>query len=192
MTDQPDAAVKVAALLYDDTEAVYRLVSNAVAQLRGRGLRVAGLLQRLGERLANGKRSFWLDDIETGRAVRLDEARGRGAQACTLDTDALAQGAWLLRRATEAKPDLIVVSRFGSVEAEGGGLRAEIAEAICFGAAVLIPVREAVLPDLERFLGGRARLLPASATAIADWAEQVTPALALVANSPRRGHHLPA
>lgn len=69
---------------------------------------------------------------------------------------------------------MILVSRFGSAEAEGRGLRQEIADAVCSGAAVLIPVRVSLLPALEVFLGGPARLLSASASAIADWSETMT------------------
>ena len=88
-----------------------------------------------------------------------------------LDPDALAQGACLLRDAIAAGADLLVVNRFGIAEAEGQGMRAEIAEAICSGAAVLVAVRENLLVDLERFLGAPARLLPASVSHLSAWAE---------------------
>ena len=166
---EPDLATNVAALLYTDTAAIQAVVINAVRRLRQNGLTAGGLVQRLGERQSNGKHAVWLDDVTTGDTTRLDEPRGPGARACILDTGALAQGAWMLRRAIDSKPDVVVISRFGSVEAEGGGLRAEIAEAVCSGAAVLIPVRESLLPDLEIFLGGIPAVLPSDPAAIAAW-----------------------
>ena len=90
-----------------------------------------------------------------------------------MDPDALAQGACLLQKAVTSGADLIVVSRFGSVEADGSGLRAEIADAICSGAAVVIPVRFSMLPDLEGFLGAPGRLLLPAPAAIAGWAADV-------------------
>jgi molybdate transport system ATP-binding protein len=167
----PDLVAKVGVLLYDSTLEVDDLLAAAIALIRAKGMTVAGLLQRLGGRLPNGKRSMWLEDIATGRLIRLDEPRGSGATACILDPDALAQGACLLQQAVMSGADLIVVSRFGSAEAEGSGLRAEIAEAICSGAAVVIPVRLSTLPDLEGFLGGPGRMLLPSPAAIAAWAE---------------------
>jgi hypothetical protein len=90
-----------------------------------------------------------------------------------LDPDALAQCACLLQQAVASGADLIIVSRFGNAEADGSGLRAEIAEAICSGAAVVIPVRFSMLNDLEGFLGGPASLLLPSPAAIADWTADV-------------------
>jgi hypothetical protein len=168
---QSDIAAKVGVVLYDTTVEVDAILIDTVQRVRGRGIAVGGLLQRLGERLSNGKPSMWLDDIATGRTIRIDQPRGPGATACILDTDALTQASLLLRRATESEHALIVVNRFGHAEANGGGMRAEIAEAICSGAAVLIAVRPARLDGLESFLGGPASLLPPSPDALADWAE---------------------
>ena len=89
-----------------------------------------------------------------------------------LDPDALAAASVWLCQTIERKPAVIAVNRFGHTEAEGDGMRAEIAEAISSGAVVLIAVRRALLPDLESFLGEPPTLLRAHPTAIADWAEQ--------------------
>jgi hypothetical protein len=172
MPSRSDIAAKVGVLLHDSTVEVDAILTETVRRVRARGIVVGGLLQRLGERLSNGKPSMWLDDIATGRTIRIDQPRGPGARACILDTDALAQASLLLRRATEAEHALIVVNRFGHAEANGGGMRAEIADAICSGAAVLIAVRPSRLDGLENFLGGPASLLPLSAVALTGWAER--------------------
>ena len=166
-----DVPAKVGVLLYDSTTEVNTILADTVERLRARRLTVGGLLQRSGDRLPNGKRGMLVDEIATGRTIRLDQPRGPGAVACILDPDALAQAACLLRRTIDSQPDVIVVNRFGTTEADGGGLRAEIAEAICSGAVVLIAVRSSRLADLEQFLGCTATLLSPSAAAIADWVE---------------------
>ena len=66
---------------------------------------------------------------------------------------------------------MLVVSRFGNAEADGGGMRAEIADAICSGAVVLIAVRFSLLGDLEGFLGAQATVLLPSPMAVTDWAQ---------------------
>jgi hypothetical protein len=129
------------------------------------------LLQRFGEQLPNGKYRMWVDDITTGESLRLDKPRGAGASACIVDPDTLAQAACMLRRTIEARPDLIIVNRFGHAEADGGGMRSEIAEAVLCGAAVLLAARFTYLDALEEFLGGSPTVLLLSAAAIADWAE---------------------
>jgi molybdate transport system ATP-binding protein len=171
MPSKSAVAARVGILLYDSTVEVDAILIETVQRVRGRGIAVGGLLQRLGERPPNGRHSTWLDDIATGQTIRLDQPRGPGARACTLDADALARAACLLRSAAEAGHGLIIVNRFGHAEAHGGGMRAEIAEAICSGAAVLIAVRLTRLGALEDFLGGPASVLLPSAAAIADWAE---------------------
>lgn len=162
----------VAVLPYQRSAGLHAILRDAVNRLTTRGVQVAGLLQRTGGKLPSGKFSMWVDDISSGQAVRLDQPRGSGATACTFDTDALAQATYLLRLAIDSGADVIFVNRFGNAEAEGGGLRADIAEAICRGILVLIPVQTSRLDDLEAFLGGSATPLEPSAAAITDCAEQ--------------------
>jgi Protein of unknown function (DUF2478) len=170
-TSEPNVAATVGVLLYDTSVEIDSIVTAAVQDLRARGISIGGLLQRFGEQLPNGKYRMWVDDITTGESVRLDTPRGAGASACIVDPDALAQAACMLRRVTEARPDLIIVNRFGHAEADGGGMRAEIADAVCSGAAVLLAARFDYLDALEAFLGGPPTVLLPSAVAVADWAE---------------------
>ena len=168
----PDVASRVGVLLYHTSVEVDSILTSAIGQLQRRGVTIGGLLQRFGEQLPNGKYRMWVDDIATGQSIRLDKPRGAGASACIVDPDALAQAACMLRRTIEAQPGLIIVNRFGHAEAEGGGMRAEIADAVCSGAAVLLSARLTYRDALERFLGGSPTLLQPQAAAIADWANQ--------------------
>jgi hypothetical protein len=165
--------VRVGVLIYDASIEVDSVMAEAVDRIQARDISVGGLLQCFGERLSNGKRSMWVEDIASGALIRLDRPRGSGAMACLLDPDALSQAACMLQRAIDSRPDIIVVSRFGNAEADGRGMRAEFADAICSGAPVLIAVKFALLNDLEAFLGAPAHVLLPSADAIADWAENV-------------------
>jgi hypothetical protein len=171
MTSVFEPPAGFAAVVYDETLDVDAVFAEAVTTLRRQDVVVAGLLQRFGERLSNGKRSMWLDNIATGAVIRLDRPRGPGATACVLDPDALARAACVLRRAVESEPDLIVANRFGHAEAEGRGTRTEIADAICSGALVLTAVRYTLLPDLEGFLGSPPHLLLPSAASIVSWVQ---------------------
>jgi hypothetical protein len=166
-------AARVGVLLYDTSIEVDTILAEAVGKLRARDIAVGGLLQCFGARLPNGKRSMWVEDIGSGAFIRLDRPRGPGAVACLLDPDALAQAACMLQRAIESKPELIVVSRFGNAEADGRGMRAEFADAICSGAAVLVAARFSLLNDLEGFLGAPAHLLLPSAAAITAWVDGI-------------------
>lgn len=164
---------RVGVLLYDSSVEVDRIFAEAVGLLQALDVQVGGVLQFFGERLANGKRSMWVEDIGSGTLIRLDHPRGPGAVACMLDPDALARTACMLQAALERKPQLVVVSRFGNAEADGRGLRTELAEAICSGAPVLVAVKFSLLNDLEGFLGCAAHLLLPSVPAIVGWAENI-------------------
>jgi hypothetical protein len=166
-------AAGVGVVCYDSSTAIDEILADAAERLTVRGLLPAGLLQSFGQVLPNGKRSMWLDDITTGERIRLDLPRGAGATTCFLDPDALAHGAYLLQQAVRAGAMLIFANRFGGEEAAGRGMRAEIADAICSAAAVLIPVRHSLLPDLELFLGEAACLVAPTAPDIVAWAEQL-------------------
>jgi hypothetical protein len=183
-TETNNIAARVGVLPYECSDGLDAEVSQAICRLRARGIGVAGLLQHFGDAVPGGKQAMWVEDIGTGQVIRLDQPRGPGAIACTFDTGALARAAYLLQTACESGAELIVVNRFGSVEAEGHGLRSEIADAICAGLAVLIPIRISLLPALEAFLGGPATCLPASARAIEAWAEALFPRLEALARSP--------
>ncbi len=164
-SDSPAAGT----LVYDGAMEVDRLMADAVERLREEGARVGGVLQHFGERLPSGKRSMWIDNVSTGATFRLDCPRGPGATACVLDPDALTRAACAVRRAIEAGNDLIVVNRFGNAEAEGRGLRSEIADALCAGTPVLIAVRYSLLPDWEGFLGAPADVILPRLDAILNW-----------------------
>lgn len=168
-----------AAVPFDDGGDVNPILAAVVAQLQAEGAAVAGVLQRFGERLPGGKRAVLLHDITTGEELRLDAPRGACTLACTLDADALARTACLLRRAIEARPMLLVANRFGSQEALGRGTRPELADAICAGIGVLIAVRRDRLPALAAFLGGRPHLLPARPATILAWARERRPTSAM-------------
>jgi len=171
MHDNTDQTVPcTVAVLFERSDDVDAAMAAAVRVVRAAGLSVGGLLQVFGPAAGFGRRRITLLVLASGERIRLDQPLGAEAQSCTLDSDALARAAQALRAAVEARPDLLVVSRFGKQEASGGGMRAEIAEALLSGTPVLVAVSAALRAEWERFLGGPSRTLPPRAEAIAAWA----------------------
>ena len=162
--------IRTAAIAYgpgDDADAALR---SAVEILQKAGRSVAGLLQRFGAQIAPGKREMLLDIIPGHETIRLNDPRGSGVQGCILDTDALARAAMVFHAAMLSGPDLLVASRFGKEEVAGGGMRAELAEAMIAGIPVLVPMRIETLPAWNAFLGGPGEVLAPRADAILSWA----------------------
>lgn len=182
--EQSYSSPAVGTLVYDGDGEVDHLMAQAVEVLEANGARVGGVLQHFGERLASGKRSMWIDNVSTKVSFRLDNPRGPGATACVLDPDALTRAACAVRRAIEAGNDLIVVNRFGNAEAEGRGLRAEIAEVLCADIPLLIAVRYSLLPDWEGFLGTPPDIILPRLDAILYWFRDKVGTLGVEAGRP--------
>jgi molybdate transport system ATP-binding protein len=162
--------LRTAAVVYGPGDDVDAALAFSVATLCRAGLAVGGLLQRFGERIAVGKREMLPRVLPGHETIRLNDPRGSGVQGCTLDTDALARAAMAFRQAALVRPDLLLASRFGKEEASGGGMRAELAEALMAGIPVLMPVRSSLLPAWREFLGEPADELPPTNNAILAWA----------------------
>jgi molybdate transport system ATP-binding protein len=164
---KPFCAVAVVYGAGDDVDAA---LSAAMAELVLADVAIGGLLQRFGKQVAPGKREMLLDILPDGETIRLNDPRGPGVQGCILDSDALMRAATAFRDAAEARPDLLLASRFGKEEVAGHGLRAELAEVLIAGIPLLIPVRINLLPDWIAFLGAPGEVLAPTPEAILGWA----------------------
>ena len=94
-----------------------------------------------------------LVDLAGGRSIRISEDRGAGARGCRLDTNELLQAMSLARGAMTARPDLLIVNKFGKSESEGGGFRDLIAEAVEQEIPVLVAVPWRNIDAWRRFAG---------------------------------------
>ena len=163
--------VLIAALVYADGVYPDRVIAHAIEPLRERGVALAGALHLESTGL-EGRHpcDIILQDLSTGDVTAIAEHRGREARGCRLDvgllTDLAEAVASSLRR---EQPRLLVVNKFGKIEADGGGLRGAIAEAVSKGIPVLVGVPARNLDRWRAFAGPLAVELPADSSAIAKW-----------------------
>lgn len=159
----------LAAVVYDENEMIDALIVALRQELEARGRRVGGIIQTpCGE-------SIFATHIESGRRIDLMQDLGACAEGCRLDTSALAEVAGLLAQSLESSPDLLLISRFGRAEIEGGGFLAEIGAAASAGTPTLIGVSAKRAPDWRTYAGDFAETLPCSLEAILAWWEAVAP-----------------
>ena len=158
-----------AAIIHAPNESVDDMLSSFVQQLAGKGVRVEGLLQKLHRTAPGGACAVDLVDITTGKTYPIFQDLGSGSTACRLDPAGVVASSIVLRRAIEARADLIVVNRFGSMEREGRGLAQEMLAAMAEQLPVLTVVAERYAADWESFTGGLASRLPASPEALRAW-----------------------
>lgn len=168
-----DAGLAVAALVYRTENYPHAAFHALVARARGLGLRVAGVLQHLASEDADHRCDVVLEDLATGHRTPLFERRGRAARGCRLDEGALAEATARIEGSLEANPDLLVLSKFGKVECEGGGLRDLIAAAIDRGIPVIIGVPDRNLGAWRQYAGEFAVELSDDLDEVVRWVESL-------------------
>jgi hypothetical protein len=157
----------LAAVVYGESQPVDALLAEFRRRVEARGRSVGGIVQ------TPCVESIFATHIESGRQIDLMQDLGACSEGCRLDTTALAEAAGLLAQSVAATPDLLLVSRFGRAEAEGGGFLAEIGAAAAAGTPTLVGVSAKRAGDWEAFAGEFAESLPCSLEALLVWWEDV-------------------
>jgi hypothetical protein len=172
MTDPAD--LPAAALLDDgsvDTDALMAALARA---WQDEGVRVRGLTM-VWERGDDSCASpMELVDVHTADRYLVSQPLGTGALGCRADPQGFARAGGVLRRALGEAPDLVVCNRFGGLEAEGEGLRAELLALMSAGVPLLTIVSGRYRAAWDEFTGG-APVLPATAEAARAWWVAVRP-----------------
>lgn len=137
------------------------ILATFVAEVVGQGVRVRGLIQQHLPELC-------LVDVHSGQVYPITQDLGPQATGCRIDPGGFAAAAMVLRRALD-DAELVVVNRFGRLEAEGGGLVAEMLAVMAEGVPVLTCVNVDQLAAWQRFTGGAGVLLPADPAALRQW-----------------------
>ena len=110
-----------------------------------------------------------LQVLPDGPVIRINQNLGHGARGCRLDGGALEQALTEVTSRTSGA-QLLVVNKFGKLEASGRGYVPLIVQALDRGLPVLIGVSVLNLPDLQAFAGDLMRELPDTPEAILAWA----------------------
>ena len=152
-------------------------VLEAVARvLQQEGVTVAGFLQR--ESTGDGEccNRIDLEDIASGEHHIISQALGSCARGCRLDPQALAGVAGPLLSRLDARPDLLILNRFGRGESEGRGFRAVIEEACVRGIPLLTAVRENYVEAWQAFAGELGVVLAPDEAGVIAWTREAVDA----------------
>jgi hypothetical protein len=170
------------AIVYANEAYPQSTFERIVADCRRRGLRVAGVLQHPVCSEAAGHCDVALEELTTGLRTDLFEDRGPGASGCRLDEAALAEVNGQVARSLDADPDLLILNKFGKVEAEGRGLLDLVAMAVERGIPVMIGVPIRNLEPWRDFAGGMSVEFTDDPSEVADWLNRTFPVA--IAQSP--------
>ena len=174
---------RLGALVYADGDTSQKILYDIIDMLRNDGVRLGGVAQYSEVVPGQRRKGMILEDLASGRRIRISEYRGNGASGCRLDRSALATASELIRAALNAGLDLVVINKFGVTEAEGRGLVPVIAEAVSSGVPVLIAVPQQKLEAWRAFAGDLACELPLDQSVALRWCRAaVTPSVLKVAS----------
>lgn len=168
MTDQTKAS-PILALLYSDSIAADRLISDLGYSLRDAGLAVAGLVQHNLARTDREKCDMQAEELSSGRVLQLSQDRGREARGCRLDLGALADASGLLSEALSDRPQIVILNKFGKHEAEGHGLRDVLADVVERGIPLIVGVPFRNLDQWRMFAGPLAEECEIGSGRLTDW-----------------------
>lgn len=143
---------------------------NFSQRLRASGHRLAGVVERQERTVFNDKRDTLLRGVADATACSLFQDLGPGSGACSLDLAGITAASGLVEASLAPGVELLVINKFGKVEAEGGGFRSAMGMALALGIPVLTSVNPAFEAAWQDFSGGVAeRLQPQDGRLDAWW-----------------------
>jgi len=136
-----DTERPILALTCTNSELAADVMRRLVGKLTAAGATCAGFLQRdEPARPGRSRCDMIIECLSTGERLTISEDRGPLARGCRLDVGVLVSALASARDAIRARPDVVVVNKFGKTEAEGHGFRPIVADAMELGIPVLIAV----------------------------------------------------
>lgn len=143
-----------------------------VARLSSIGVRIAGVVQDVGAGPDRHRCDRDLIEIASGQRLALSQRLGAGSRGCRLDPEAIETAAFHIMRELETRRiGILILNRFGKLEAAGRGFSPVIAAALERGVPVLTGVNDLNLAAFRKFAAGIAEELPDTEQAAFEWFE---------------------
>lgn len=165
---------QLAAIIYEPGIDADRVLRQVIDSLRPRGIRFGGIIQSTGERWSACRRVLQVEDLATGAVLRISQDLGLQAESCILDTAALSAATRYVRAAIDEQVDVLITNRFGEQEANGQGLRAELAEAAMAGFIIVTVMKSNYRDAWAEFGGEFGVTLEPNAKIVSDWIVKAT------------------
>ena len=166
-----DAQCDFAAVAYGIDDDPDRLLLGFAADLRRAGLRPAGIVQLRPHQRDDDRLDAVM--LSNQQAVGLGHDRARGRHQCQLDPGGIADIARAITAAIRDGADVVIINRFGKLEAEGRGLIDLIEQAVAADIPVLIAVPEHRFAAWIKYCGGMSVRLPCRRAALDQWWQSV-------------------
>ena len=163
-----DSQADIAAVVYGPGDDPDRLQREFADDLRLCGHRVVGLVQ-VGRRCGMVQERMPALALPTRETVSLHHVRELAPAACHLDEEEFAETRRRVAAAIDEGADLVIINRFGKLEAAGTGFAGEIRRAVAADIPVLIAVPHQRFHTWIRFCAGMAVKLRCAREEIDGW-----------------------
>jgi nucleoside-triphosphatase THEP1 len=168
-----DAQCDFAAVVYGVRDDPDRLLLDFTEDLRRSGVRTAGLVQLDSWTGQSDDRAVRTVLLSTREVIPVAHERNLAAPGCGLDCRKLASIAKIIGAAIQEGADLVVINRFGKLEATGKGLIELIQQAADADVPVLIAVPEYRFAGWVKYSAGMSVRLPCRRAALDRWWQSV-------------------
>lgn len=162
------AARPIAVVQGAPTAVVQDLMRRFIAGLDP-ALRLAGVVEDPAEDVDGPCSGGDLRNLGDGRRFALMQDLGAGAVACRLDADGVVSACEAVQQDIAAGCDLVVLNKFGKIEAERSGLSPAFASAMECGTPILTSVAPKFIDAWDRFAAPLYEVLPPDLGAIQAW-----------------------
>lgn len=172
---------QIAALQGAPSVTIQSLLGDFGLRAARSGHRIAGVVELEPGRSRGicGRRA--VRDLSTGIVTSISQDLGPASTACNLDPSGLIEVCAAVERAIAAGADLVILSKFGKLEADRRGLSDAFRAAIGAGLPILTAVAPAMNDAWRLFAGPLAHFIPAEASAVDAWWSDVHAGLILPA-----------
>jgi nitrogenase-associated protein len=155
------------------------LLGDFATRATRQGYKVAGVVELAPPPTSNKSCCYAVRDVSDGAIFSIGQDLGPGSTACNLDPAGLAQACHAVECAIARGVDLVILSKFGKLEAQRRGLT----DAFRAAFAARVPILTSVSPKLSQawaeFAGSESEFMSADRQDIDMWWSLVKPSMAL-------------
>ena len=168
--------VRAAAIIRPPAGGSVDCLEGFIRILQGQGYVVRGLIQRNDPAASSDCAcAMKLVDVGNRQEFKISQDLGQHSEGCRVDTSQLAEASVVLRQALSDKADLVVINKFGKLEAEGRGLADELLTVMASGTPMVTTVEFTLLDRWRDFSGGLAHELAPTCGGLMRWWDDVKP-----------------
>jgi len=169
----PSAAHRIVAIQGGGSGDIQRLMSLLAEHWRASGLRVTGVVEDVTPAVRKARGGSLLRNLSSGACYPLYQDLGPHSTACCLNPAGLAEACQAVIDDMD-QSDVVVLSKFGKLEAERSGLFDAFVHAGMLNKCVLTSASPTFSASYSSFVGTFGRLVPADAAYLTAWARRAS------------------